>query len=93
MESAIRLGPLSHSSREDETGSNISDPVSFDSDSDKVYKDYVSQNEISGSRENHSLNALLGPQSLQELIRAEQNGCVAAELSFGEGISLFYFCS
>jgi hypothetical protein len=93
MESAVRLGSLSHSSREDGTGSNISDPVSFDNDSDKEYKDCVSQNEISDSRENHSLNALLGPQSLQELIRAEQNGFVTAELSFDEGIYLFYSCS
>ncbi|XP_023714729.1 TBC1 domain family member 20 isoform X2 [Cryptotermes secundus] len=64
-----------------DSGSNISDPVYSEDDSDKVHKDCVNQNEISNGRENHSVNALSGPQ---ELIAAEQNGCVAAELSFGE---------
>jgi hypothetical protein len=91
MEIAARIGPLSRS-REDSTGSSISDPVPFDEGSDKVHKDYMEQNEISSDdRENHSHNALLGPQSLQELIRAEHNGCVDAELSFSEGIYLFWY--
>jgi hypothetical protein len=87
MGSSVRIGPLS-SLQGDSTSNNISDPVSSEDDSDKVHKDYVNQNEISndGRGENHSVNALLGPQ---ELITAEQNGCVAVEFSFGEGIYLF----
>jgi hypothetical protein len=89
MESAVRIGPLS-SLQKDITSNNSSDHVSSEYDGDKVLKDCVNQNESSNdSRENHSDDALLGPQSLQEFMRAEQNGCVAAELSFGEGIYLF----
>jgi hypothetical protein len=85
MGSSVRIGPLS--SLQGDSTSNISDAVFSEDDSDNVHKDCVNQNEISNDgRENHSVNALLGPQ---ELITAEQNGCVAAELSFGEGIYLF----
>jgi hypothetical protein len=88
MERDIRIGPLSPS-LDDSTGKNINDLVPFDDDSDKMHKDYVNQNEINnGSRENHSRSALLGPQS-QDLMRAEQNGCAATELAFGEGIFLY----
>jgi hypothetical protein len=86
MGSSVRTGPLSSLQR-DNTSNNISDSVSSEDDSDKVHKDCVNQNEISNDgRENHSVNALLGPQ---ELITAEHNGCVAAELDFGEGIYVF----
>lgn len=77
MGSSVRIGPLS--SLQGDSGSNISDPVYSEDDSDKVHKDSVNQNEISNDgRENHSVNALLGPQEL-----------VTAELSFSEGIYLF----
>jgi hypothetical protein len=80
------MGPLS-SLQGDSSTNNISDAVSSEDESDKVHKECVHQNENSNDgRENHSVDALLGPQ---ELITAEQNGCVAAELSFDEGIYLF----
>jgi hypothetical protein len=90
MESAVKVGTLS-SRRGDSTSNNISDPMSAEDHSDKGHKECVNQSEIGrDGSENHSCNALLEPQSLQELIRAEQNGCVT-ELSFGEGIYMFCF--
>jgi hypothetical protein len=88
MESEVRRGALSSSCGDSTI--NISDPVSAEDDSDKEHKECVNQDEINNdTRENNSRNTPLGPQSLlQELGGLEQNGCVAAELNFDEGMSL-----
>jgi hypothetical protein len=90
MESGVKRGALSSSC--EDNANNISDSVSAEDDSDKEHEECVNQDEIkSDGRDIHSCNGPLGSQSVQELERVDQNGCIAAELNFAEGISSSFF--
>jgi hypothetical protein len=89
MESEVRRDALSSSGRDCEVG-NVCNPLSAVDDSVKEVKECVTQDETyDGDSENHK--ASVRPQFSQEVVRTEQNGCVAAELNFDEGIFLFCF--
>jgi len=87
MESEVRRDALSSSGRDCEVG-NVCNPLSAVDDSVREVKECVTQDETyDGDSENHK--APVRPQFSQEVVRTEQNGCVAAELNFDEGIFLF----
>jgi hypothetical protein len=86
MKSGVKRGALS-SSWEDDTN-NISDSLFAEEDSDKEHEEYVNQDEKKCGGGDNSCNGSLGPQSLRELERVDQNGCIATEPNFAEGIFL-----
>lgn len=88
MESWVKRGALS--SRWEDNTNYVSDSVSAEEDSDKEDEECVNLVELkSDGSDNHFYHGRLGPQLVQEPERVDRNGCVAAELSFAEGICCF----
>jgi hypothetical protein len=89
MESEVKKDALSSSGGDGDVG-HVCKRVCAVGDSVKEDKKCVSQDEIYDGDDNENHKAPVRPQFLQELVRAEQNGCVTAELNFDEGIACFH---